>query len=64
MARLGLANQEGRAQFRIYASATFGRGWTKRDQDVRQLLGEMRTALTNPLAFREQVSAIAAEVAP
>ncbi|WP_439672863.1 Recombination directionality factor-like (plasmid) [Cupriavidus necator] len=64
MARLGLANQEGRAQFRIYASATFGRGWTKRDQDVRQLLGEMRTALTNPLAFREQVAAIAAEVAP
>lgn len=62
VARLGLATQEGRDQLRLYAVVSFGRGWTKRDHDVRALLEEMRTALTNPLAFREQVAAIATDV--
>ncbi|CAG9186099.1 recombination directionality factor [Cupriavidus pampae] len=62
VARLALASEDGRSQLRAYAIAKFGRGWSKREHDVHKLLEEMRTALANPLAFREQVAAIAADV--
>jgi hypothetical protein len=61
--RLGLNSEDGIRQLKAFAAATFGRGWSKRDQDVRRFLAELRAALTNPLAFREQVAAIAADVA-
>nr|WP_130393923.1 hypothetical protein [Cupriavidus agavae] len=61
--RLGLNSEDGTRQLKAFAAATFGRGWSKRDQDVRRLLAELRTALANPMAFREQVAAIAADVA-
>nr|WP_080709897.1 MULTISPECIES: hypothetical protein [Cupriavidus] len=61
--RLGLNSEDGTRQLKAFATATFGRGWSKRDQDVRRFLSEMRTALGNPMAFREQVAAIAADVA-
>nr|WP_315593800.1 hypothetical protein [uncultured Cupriavidus sp.] len=64
VSRLELDNDEGAAQLKAFATATFGRGWSKRPQDVRQFLSELRTALANPLAFREQVAAIAADVVP
>lgn len=64
VARLKLDNNEGALQLKAFATATFGRGWTKRPQDVRQFVQELRTALANPLAFREQVAAIAADVIP
>ncbi|MNL57501.1 hypothetical protein D3C87_1810700 [compost metagenome] len=64
VARLKLDNDEGALQLKAFATATFGRGWTKRPQDVRQFVQELRTALANPLAFREQVAAIAADVIP
>lgn len=61
--RLGLDSEDGSRQLKAFAAATFGRGWSKRDQDVRGFLAELRTALANPMAFREQVAAIAADVA-
>ncbi|WP_437340363.1 recombination directionality factor [Cupriavidus pauculus] len=61
--RLGLNSEDGARQLRAYAAATFGRGWSKREQDVRGFLAQLRTALTNPAAFREQVAGIAADVA-
>ncbi|MEN7527607.1 MULTISPECIES: hypothetical protein [unclassified Cupriavidus] len=61
--RLGLNSEDGTRQLKAFAAATFGRGWSKRDQDVRRFLAELRTALANPMAFREQVAAIAADVA-
>lgn len=61
--RLGLDTEDGTRQLKAFAAATFGRGWSKRDQDVRRFLAELRTALANPMAFREQVAAIAADVA-
>ncbi|CAG2159765.1 recombination directionality factor [Cupriavidus numazuensis] len=64
VARLGLNSDDGMGQLKVYAAATFGRGWSKREQDIRQLLSELRTALAHPLAFREQVAAIAAEISP
>lgn len=64
VARLGLNSDEGALQLKAFATVTFGRGWTKRPQDVRQFVQELRTALANPLAFREQVAAIAADVIP
>ncbi|EKZ99001.1 hypothetical protein D769_12166 [Cupriavidus sp. HMR-1] len=61
--RLGLNSEDGTRQLKAFATATFGRGWSKRDQDVRRFLDELRTALGNPMAFREQVAAIASDVA-
>ncbi|KAB0599709.1 MULTISPECIES: hypothetical protein [Cupriavidus] len=61
--RLGLNSEDGSRQLKAFATAAFGRGWSKRDQDVRRFLDELRTALGNPMAFREQVAAIAADVA-
>ncbi|KAI3590442.1 hypothetical protein D9X30_4675 (plasmid) [Cupriavidus sp. U2] len=61
--RLGLNSEDGTRQLKAFATATFGRGWSKRDQDVQRFLDELRTALGNPMAFREQVAAIAADVA-
>lgn len=64
VARLELDSDEGALQLKAFASATFGRGWSRRPQDVRRFVDELRTALANPLAFREQVAAIAADVLP
>ncbi len=61
--RLGLNSDDGARQLKAYAVATFGRGWSKREEDVRGFLAQLRTALTNPAAFREHVAAIAADVA-
>ncbi|MCA3185509.1 MAG: hypothetical protein INH13_18165 [Cupriavidus sp.] len=61
--RLGLNSEDGARQLKAYAAATFGRGWSKREQDVRGFLAQLRTALANPAAFREQVAAIAADTA-
>ncbi len=61
--RLGLNSEDGTRQLKAFATATFGRGWSKRDQGVRRFLDELRTALANPMAFREQVAALAADVA-
>jgi len=61
--RLGLNSEDGARQLKAYAAATFGRGWSKREQDVRGFLAQLRTALTKPAAFREHVAAIAADVA-
>ncbi|MWL91377.1 hypothetical protein GA566_28600 [Cupriavidus sp. SW-Y-13] len=63
VAHLGLNSEDGARQLKAFATATFGRGWSKRDHDVQRFLEELRTALANPLAFREQVAAIAADVA-
>ncbi|MFJ4291303.1 hypothetical protein ACIP1U_16190 [Cupriavidus sp. NPDC089707] len=64
VARLELDSEEGALQLKAFAAATFGRGWSKRPHDVRQFVKELRTALANPLAFREQVATIAADVLP
>ncbi|WP_431831606.1 hypothetical protein [Cupriavidus consociatus] len=64
IARLELDSDEGALQLKAFAAATIGRGWSKRPHDVRQFVKELRTALANPLAFREQVAAIAADVLP
>ncbi|WP_061958178.1 recombination directionality factor [Cupriavidus pauculus] len=60
---LGLDSEDGSRQLKAFAAATFGRGWSKRDQDLQAFLAELRTALANPMAFREQLAAIAADVA-
>ena len=61
--RLGLDSEDGGRQLKAFAAATFGRGWSKRDQDLQAFLAELRAALANPMAFREQLAAIAADVA-
>lgn len=38
-----------------FARIEYGQGWTKRPKDFDSMIGEMQTALANPLAFREQV---------
>ncbi|SDD58831.1 hypothetical protein SAMN05216345_111163 [Cupriavidus sp. YR651] len=62
--QLGMDGEAERADLRAFLQASFGKGWTKRPQDVRRVLDDMRTALANPMAFREQVKAIAAELSP
>ncbi|CAG9183697.1 recombination directionality factor [Cupriavidus pinatubonensis] len=56
-ARLGMSNGQERVDLLTFARLTYGPGWTKRPNDVDGMIGEMQTALANPLAFREQVRA-------
>lgn len=64
-ARLGFDNEPDRKDLRAFLQESFGVGWTKRPAAVRQVVHDMRVALeNNPVAYREQVKAIAAEIAP
>lgn len=64
-ARLGFDNESDRKDLRAFLQESFGVGWTKRPAAVRQVVHDMRVALeNNPVAYREQVKAIAAEIAP
>lgn len=64
-ARLGFDNETDRKDLRTFLQDSFGAGWTKRPAAVRQVVHDMRVALdNNPVAYREQVKAIAAEIAP
>ncbi|HVI89417.1 recombination directionality factor [Cupriavidus basilensis] len=63
LTRVGLNNPEGREQMKRFANASFGHGWPRRPNDIRRLLDDMRVALANPLAFREQVAAVSRELA-
>ena len=54
---LGMEGQETREHLRVYAHSKFGKGWTKREQDMRALIDEMGVALVSPPAFREKVKA-------
>ncbi|SOY77537.1 conserved hypothetical protein [Cupriavidus taiwanensis] len=63
--RLGFDKEPDRKDLRDFLQASFGAGWTKRPAAVRQVIHDMRVALeNNPVAYREQVKAIAAEIAP
>ncbi|MFC4518502.1 hypothetical protein [Cupriavidus pinatubonensis] len=63
--RLGFDNERNRMDLRVFLQNSFGTGWTKRPQAVRQVVSDMRIALENdPVAYREQVKAIAAEISP
>jgi len=62
-ARLGFAEDQSRKELRLFLQGNFGAGWTKRPDVVRRVVGDMRLALdNNPVAYREQVKAIAAEM--
>jgi len=64
-ARLGFDNEQDRKDLRVFLQDSFGAGWTKRPAAVRQVVHDMRVALeTDPVAYREQVKAIAAEITP
>ncbi|KAA8636958.1 hypothetical protein FZN37_004389 [Enterobacter hormaechei] len=52
-----MEGQETREHLRVYAHSKFGKGWTKREQDMRALIDEMGVALVSPPAFREKVKA-------
>ncbi|MGT2509632.1 recombination directionality factor [Cupriavidus basilensis] len=54
-ARLGMSVGQERMDLLTFARMEYGQGWTKRPKDVDSMIGEMQTALANPLAFREQV---------
>ncbi|MCY1341285.1 hypothetical protein D9M68_384700 [compost metagenome] len=56
-ARLGMAKGQDKMDLLTFARIEYGQGWTKRLKDVDSMIGEMQTALANPLAFREQVRA-------
>ncbi|MCY1186572.1 hypothetical protein D9M73_274550 [compost metagenome] len=63
--RLGFGNEQDRMDLRVFLQNSFGAGWTKRSEAVRQVVNDMRIALANnPVAYREQVKAIAAEISP
>jgi hypothetical protein len=55
-ARLGMSVGQERMDLLTFARIEYGQGWTKRPKDFDSMIGEMQTALANPLAFREQVS--------
>ncbi|RDK11717.1 hypothetical protein [Cupriavidus lacunae] len=63
-ARLGMATGQGKMDFLTFARLEYGQGWTKRPKDVDSMIGEMQTALANPMAFREQVRARLREATP
>ncbi|MDC6177113.1 hypothetical protein [Ralstonia solanacearum] len=54
---LGMQEKDTREQLRVYAHSKFGKGWTKREQDMRALIEEMSVALVSPPVFREKVKA-------
>ncbi|WER50725.1 hypothetical protein CupriaWKF_30690 [Cupriavidus sp. WKF15] len=56
-ARLGMAAGQEKIDLLTFARIEYGQGWTKRPKDIDSLIGEMQTALANPMAFREQVRA-------
>ncbi|CAG9180513.1 hypothetical protein LMG23992_04261 [Cupriavidus laharis] len=56
-ARLGMAAGQEKIDLLTFARIEYGQGWTKRPKDIDSLIGEMQTALVNPMAFREQVHA-------
>jgi len=56
-ARLGMASGQEKIDLLTFARIEYGQGWTKRPKDIDSLIGEMQTALANPMAFREQVRA-------
>ncbi|WP_153955304.1 hypothetical protein [Cupriavidus necator] len=63
--RLGFDNEPDRKDLRAFLQDSFGAGWTKRPAAVRQVVHDMREAMeNNPVAYREQVKAIAAAIAP
>lgn len=54
---LGMQEKDTREQLRVYAHSKFGKGWTKREQDMQALIDEMSVALVSPPVFREKVKA-------
>ncbi|TPQ30619.1 recombination directionality factor [Cupriavidus pinatubonensis] len=56
-ARLSMAAGQEKIDLLTFARIEYGQGWTKRPKDIDSLIGEMQTALANPMAFREQVRA-------
>lgn len=53
--RLGLSNPERQHDFRKYAHVTYGRGWAERPADVDQMNARLTAALTDPIAFDDEI---------
>ena len=55
--RLGLSVESRQQDFRIYAHATYGRGWAEREQDVDRMNERLERALTDREAFDREIEA-------
>jgi hypothetical protein len=53
--RLSLSNPERQQDFRKYAHVTYGRGWAERPADVDQMNARLTAALTDPVAFNDEI---------
>lgn len=53
--RLSLSNPERQQDFRKYAHVTYGRGWAERPADVDQMNARLTAALTDPVAFNDEM---------
>lgn len=53
--RLGLSAENRKQDFRIYAHATFGRGWIDRTQDVDQMNEHLTKALTDRAPLDQEI---------
>ncbi len=56
-ARLAMAKGQDKMDLLIFARIEYGQGWTRRPKDVDSMIGRMKVALADPMAFREQVRA-------
>jgi hypothetical protein len=53
--RLGLSVDSRKQAFRIYAHATYGRGWTDRAADIDRMNERLTSALADPVAFDREI---------
>ncbi|WGS55056.1 hypothetical protein LFL96_36890 (plasmid) [Paraburkholderia sp. D15] len=53
--RLGLSVDDRKHDFRVYAHARFGRGWTDRPQDVDAMNGRLEDALKDRAALDREI---------
>ncbi|MFL9911926.1 recombination directionality factor [Paraburkholderia sp. RL17-337-BIB-A] len=53
--RLGLSQPARQQDFRKYGHVTYGRGWAERPSDVDQMNARLTAALTDPVAFDDEI---------
>ncbi|CAE6966523.1 hypothetical protein [Paraburkholderia domus] len=53
--RLGLSQPDRQQDFRKYGHVTYGRGWAERPSDVDQMNARLTAALTDPVAFDDDI---------
>src|SRR5260370_1329217 len=53
--RLGLSAEDRQQDFRIYAHATFGRGWVDREPDVDRMNEQLAKALTDRAPLDQRI---------